>query len=66
MARVSDWGEGTPSLRSSRTRAGPPGVRLIVEVAASVFGRRPDGSKTVALNPLGIRAELNKAKHRAG
>jgi hypothetical protein len=41
------------------------GERLVVSVAASVFGCRPDGNNTVAVNLLDIRAGLDKANRRA-
>jgi hypothetical protein len=41
------------------------GERLVVNVAASVFGCRPDGGNTVAVNLLDIRAGLDKANRRA-
>lgn len=41
------------------------GERLVVEAAASVFGCRPDGERTVAVNLLNVRAGLDKANRRA-
>lgn len=41
------------------------GERLVVEAAASVFGCRPDGNNTVAVNLLDIRAGLDEANRRA-
>lgn len=41
------------------------GERLVVEAAASVFGCRPDGGDTVAMNLLDVRAGLDNANRRA-
>ena len=41
------------------------GERLVAEAATSVFGFRPDGNNTIAVNLLDVRAGFNEASRRA-